>query len=53
MSLELKGTDKRDALVAVEKKYQAQWEKDGVFQQNAPTTTEVPLHSILPAGKSL
>ncbi|KAL3426611.1 leucyl-tRNA synthetase [Phlyctema vagabunda] len=43
---ELKGTEKRDTLIAIEKKYQAQWQKDGVFQPDAPTTTEIPLHSI-------
>lgn len=39
-------TEKRDSLIANEKKYQAQWQKDGVFQSNAPSTSEVPLHSI-------
>ena len=39
-------TEKRDALISVEKKYQKQWQDDGVFQPNAPTTAEVPLHSI-------
>ncbi|KAF4637500.1 hypothetical protein G7Y89_g586 [Cudoniella acicularis] len=43
---ELKGTEKRDSLVAIEKKYQAQWQKDGVFQPDAPSTDEVPLHSV-------
>ncbi|KAI9049734.1 hypothetical protein LZ554_005886 [Drepanopeziza brunnea f. sp. 'monogermtubi'] len=43
---ELKGTEKRDTLIAIEKKYQKKWEADGVFQPNAPTTTEIPLHSI-------
>ncbi|KAH8687396.1 hypothetical protein BGZ60DRAFT_475400 [Tricladium varicosporioides] len=43
---ELKGTEKRDSLVAIEKKYQAQWQKDGVFEPNAPSTSEVPLNSI-------
>ncbi|KAI9737262.1 MAG: cytosolic leucyl tRNA synthetase [Claussenomyces sp. TS43310] len=46
---ELKGTEKRDTLIQIEKKYQQQWERDGVFQPNAPTTTEIPLHSISPA----
>jgi leucyl-tRNA synthetase len=49
MALQLKGTEKRDTLIAVEKKYQAQWAKDEIFQPNAPTTKDVPLHSILPA----
>ena len=43
---ELKGTEKRDSLIAVEKKYQKKWQEDGVFQPDAPTTAEVPLHSI-------
>ncbi|KYK55273.1 leucyl-tRNA synthetase [Drechmeria coniospora] len=43
---ELKGTEKRDSLIAVERKYQEQWANDRVFEQDAPTTEEVPLHSI-------
>ncbi|KAF2871129.1 leucyl-tRNA synthetase-like protein [Massariosphaeria phaeospora] len=43
---ELKGTEKRDSLIAIEKKYQKKWEADGVFQPNAPSTTEIPLHSV-------
>ncbi|KAH8677848.1 hypothetical protein BX600DRAFT_376622 [Xylariales sp. PMI_506] len=43
---ELKGTEKRDSLVANEKKYQQIWEETGVFQPDAPTTAEIPLHSI-------
>jgi leucyl-tRNA synthetase len=39
-------TEKRDTLIAVEKKYQKKWQEDGVFQPNAPSTTEVPLQSI-------
>jgi leucyl-tRNA synthetase len=39
-------TEKRDTLIAIEKKYQSKWQEDGVFQSNAPTTTEIPLHSI-------
>src|SRR4051812_27016161 len=42
-------TEKRDTLIAIEKKYQAKWQKDGVFQPNAPSTSEVPLNSISPA----
>lgn len=41
-------TEKRDALVAWEKQIQAKWEADGVFQPDAPTTDEIPLHSISP-----
>ncbi|CAG8973722.1 hypothetical protein HYALB_00006995 [Hymenoscyphus albidus] len=43
---ELKGAKKRDTLIAIEKKYQAKWQEDGVFEPNAPTTSEVPLDSI-------
>ncbi|KAK6604691.1 leucyl-tRNA synthetase [Botrytis cinerea] len=43
---ELKGTEKRDKLIAIERKYQAQWEKDGVFQPDAPSTSDIPLHSV-------
>ncbi|EHK98238.1 putative Leucyl-tRNA synthetase, cytoplasmic [Glarea lozoyensis 74030] len=43
---ELKGTEKRDSLIANEKKYQQKWQEDGVFQPDAPSTTEVPLNSI-------
>jgi leucyl-tRNA synthetase len=42
-------TEKRDSLIAIEKKYQAKWQEDGVFEPNAPSTSEVPLHSISPA----
>ncbi|PHH86640.1 hypothetical protein CDD83_9937 [Cordyceps sp. RAO-2017] len=43
---ELKGTEKRDSLIAIEKKYQQKWAADRVFEQNAPSIQEVPLHSI-------
>ncbi|KAI0479377.1 hypothetical protein GGR56DRAFT_634681 [Xylariaceae sp. FL0804] len=43
---ELKGTEKRDSLIAIEKKYQQKWEEDGVFQPDAPSIGDVPLHSI-------
>src|SRR5436190_20004082 len=39
-------TEKRDTLIAIEKKYQKKWQEDGIFQANAPTLEEVPLHSI-------
>jgi leucyl-tRNA synthetase len=44
--VELAQTEKRDSLVAIEKKYQQKWEEDKVFQPDAPTTSEVPLHSV-------
>ncbi|KAF4452476.1 leucyl-tRNA synthetase, cytoplasmic [Fusarium austroafricanum] len=40
---ELKGAD---ALIAIEKRYQKAWEQDKVFESNAPSTDEVPFHSI-------
>ncbi|KOS22606.1 Leucine--tRNA ligase [Escovopsis weberi] len=43
---ELKGTEKRDSLIANEKKYQKKWLDDGVFETDAPTTAEVPFHSV-------
>ena len=42
-------TEKRDALVAIEKKYQKKWKEDGVFEPNAPSTTEVPVGSMTAA----
>lgn len=46
---ELKGTEKRDALISIEKKYQQQWEEDGIFQPDAPSISDIPLHSITAA----
>ncbi|KAK3370851.1 hypothetical protein B0T24DRAFT_627193 [Lasiosphaeria ovina] len=43
---ELKGTEKRDTLVEIEKKYQLKWEEDHIFEVDAPSTTEIPLDSI-------
>ncbi|KAI1002031.1 Leucine--tRNA ligase, cytoplasmic [Podosphaera aphanis] len=45
---ELKGTEKRDTLVAVEKKYQAKWKAEKVFHSNAPTTSQIPMGSVPP-----
>lgn len=39
-------TEKRDTLIAIEKKYQKIWEEQHVFEANSPSTSEVPLHSI-------
>ncbi|TVY41970.1 Leucine--tRNA ligase, cytoplasmic [Lachnellula subtilissima] len=44
---ELKGAN---SLVSIEKKYQAQWQKDRIFEPDAPSTTDVPLHSISAAA---
>ncbi|KFZ24897.1 hypothetical protein V502_00630 [Pseudogymnoascus sp. VKM F-4520 (FW-2644)] len=43
---ELKGTEKRDSLIAVEKKYQKKWQDDAVFQPNAPSITDIPLSAL-------
>ncbi|KAL2024352.1 hypothetical protein VTK56DRAFT_8834 [Thermocarpiscus australiensis] len=45
---ELKGTEKRDTLIEIEKKYQRKWEQEGVFEVDAPSTEEFPLGSISP-----
>ena len=39
-------TEKRDSLIAIEKKYQEKWQADRVFQSDAPSTSDIPLHSI-------
>jgi leucyl-tRNA synthetase len=43
-------TEKRDSLIVVEKKYQQKWQDDKIFEVDAPTTAEVPLHSISAAA---
>ncbi|MCJ1418149.1 cytosolic leucyl tRNA synthetase [Xylographa parallela] len=45
-TLKLENTEKRDSLITIEKKYQAQWQKSGVFQSNAPTFAEEPLGAL-------
>ncbi|KAL5334754.1 hypothetical protein BJX70DRAFT_377394 [Aspergillus crustosus] len=45
-TLKLENTEKRDTLVAIEKKYQAQWKENKVFEVDAPTLSEVPAGSI-------
>jgi leucyl-tRNA synthetase len=42
-------TEKRDTLIVLEKKYQKQWQESNIFEQNAPSTTEIPFSSITPA----
>lgn len=42
-------TEKRDTLIAIEKKYQLQWEEDGVFQSDAPTIEEIALNELTAA----
>ena len=48
-TLKIENTEKRDTLVASEKKYQQAWADAKVFEANAPTLKEVPFHSIAPA----
>jgi len=48
-TLKLENTDKRDTLIATEKKYQQQWAAAKIFEQDAPGLKEVPFHSIAPA----
>ncbi|KAL9113198.1 MAG: hypothetical protein Q9227_002533 [Pyrenula ochraceoflavens] len=45
-TIKLENTDKRDALIANEKKYQAQWRENHVFESDAPTTNEIPFGSL-------
>lgn len=44
--IDLPKTEKRDSLIANEKKYQKKWLEEGIFQTDAPTTKDVPLGSI-------
>lgn len=39
-------THNRDVLIAIEKKYQAEWQKNKVFESDAPTTTEIPFGAV-------
>ncbi|KAK3056383.1 cytosolic leucyl tRNA synthetase [Extremus antarcticus] len=48
-TLKIENTDKRDTLIASEKKYQRQWADSKIFEQDAPSLEDVPLHSIAPA----
>ncbi|KAK5131505.1 hypothetical protein LTR08_000899 [Meristemomyces frigidus] len=47
-TLKLENTDKRDTLIAAEKKYQRAWAEQRLFEQDAPTLEEVPFHAIEP-----
>ena len=48
-TLKIENTEKRDTLIASEKKYQQAWASSKVFEQDAPNTQQVPFHSIAPA----
>ncbi|KAL7269588.1 cytosolic leucyl tRNA synthetase [Rhizina undulata] len=41
-TLKLENTEKRDTLIAIEKKYQALWAEQHIFETNAPTFEEDP-----------
>ena len=43
---QLHQTEKRDNLIAIEKRYQAKWQESGVFQADAPSISEVPPGSL-------
>ena len=42
-TLKIENTDKRDTLIASEKKYQKAWADSKVFEQDAPSLQDVPL----------
>ncbi|CAG8357142.1 unnamed protein product [Penicillium salamii] len=48
-TLKLENTEKRDTLISIEKKYQAQWKADKVFEVDAPSFEEAPQGSMTPA----
>ncbi|KAE8150414.1 hypothetical protein BDV25DRAFT_154356 [Aspergillus avenaceus] len=48
-TLKLENTEKRDTLIAIEKKYQAQWKENKVFEVDAPSFAEVPEGSMTAA----
>ena len=39
-------TEKRDTLIEIEKRYQKKWQEAGVFNADAPSTSEIPTGSI-------
>ncbi|KGO38378.1 Aminoacyl-tRNA synthetase, class 1a, anticodon-binding [Penicillium expansum] len=48
-TLKLENTEKRDTLIAIEKKYQAQWKENKIFEVDAPSFEEAPQGSMTPA----
>jgi leucyl-tRNA synthetase len=48
-TFKIENTEKRDTLIASEKKYQQLWADRKIFEQDAPTLEDVPFHSIAPA----
>ncbi|WPH04102.1 leucine--trna ligase, cytoplasmic [Acrodontium crateriforme] len=49
-TLKIENTEKRDTLIASEKKYQQQWADSKIFETDAPSLEDVPFHSIAPAA---
>ncbi|KAF2460670.1 hypothetical protein BDY21DRAFT_280681 [Lineolata rhizophorae] len=47
-TMKIENTEKRDALQAIEQKYQELWSKEKVFESDAPSCSEFPLDSIEP-----
>ncbi|OQV03318.1 hypothetical protein CLAIMM_08371 [Cladophialophora immunda] len=45
-TLKLENTHNRDVLIAIEKKYQKEWQNSKIFESDAPTTTEIPFDSV-------
>ncbi|EFQ97379.1 leucyl-tRNA synthetase [Nannizzia gypsea CBS 118893] len=45
-TLKLENTEKRDTLIALEKKYQALWKEKKVFEVDAPSLSEIPAQSM-------
>ena len=41
-TMELKNTEKRDTLIAIEKKYQKLWQEEKLAEVDAPSTSEIP-----------
>ncbi|KAJ5322300.1 hypothetical protein MYU51_015977 [Penicillium brevicompactum] len=48
-TLKLENTEKRDTLIAIEKKYQAQWKANKVFEVDAPSFEEAPQGAMTPS----
>ncbi|KAF2205196.1 leucyl-tRNA synthetase [Delitschia confertaspora ATCC 74209] len=44
-TLKLENTEKRDTLVEAEKRFQKQWQENGVFQPDAPSLEEMPFET--------
>ncbi|TKA53504.1 hypothetical protein B0A49_01733 [Cryomyces minteri] len=45
-TLKIENTEKRDTLIAIEKRYQQKWAEERVFETDAPSTEEVPFNAV-------